>query len=196
MRAAGLALAVLVLVLGGCERETRDLAPPAHAVATVATVRAHRLTPGPDSALVPGRSAADRGLVEHAVQNSYAVSQGKQLFQKYNCTGCHSAGGGGMGPALMDDRWLYGSSPDSIYRSITAGRVNGMPAFGPRLAQADAWRLVAYVRSLSGLVAQDVAPGRNDAMKANPPENTINPPRRVVVSAPPPAATASHVGTP
>jgi len=71
-----------------------------------------------------------------------------------------------------------------------------MPAFGPRLAQADAWRLVAYVRSLSGLVAQDVATGRNDAMKANPPENTVNPPRRVVVSPPPPAATASHVGTP
>jgi cytochrome c oxidase cbb3-type subunit 3 len=189
-------LVLVLLLAAGCEREVRDLRTPAAQVPTVATVRAHRLTPGPDSAFVPGKSAEERATIAHGEQNAYFVSQGKQLFAQYNCGGCHANGGGGMGPALIDDHWLYGAVPDSVYRTITAGRPNGMPAFGPRLAQADAWKLVAYVRSMSGLVAQDVAPARNDAMQSKPAENTINPPTRVVVAPPPPAATAPHAGTP
>jgi mono/diheme cytochrome c family protein len=29
--------------------------------------------------------------------NADAVNTGKRLFQQYNCSGCHSNGGGGMG---------------------------------------------------------------------------------------------------
>ena len=41
-------------------------------------------------------------------------------------------GGGGIGPPLMDDRWIYGSAPENIYASIVQGRPNGMPAWGGR----------------------------------------------------------------
>ena len=44
--------------------------------------------------------------------NAYAVAQGKRLFRWYNCSGCHATGGGGdWGPALMDDKWIYGVAP-------------------------------------------------------------------------------------
>jgi cytochrome c oxidase cbb3-type subunit 3 len=185
----------LVLVLAGCEREVRELGTGEAHARTVLTDRVTP-TPGPaDSLLLPGSARLDRSVIEHDLQNAYAVADGKRLFGAWNCTGCHGHGGGGMGPALMDGQWLYGADPDTLFRTITAGRPNGMPAYGARISQADAWKLVAYVRSLSGLVAQDVAPSRNDAMSANPPENSINPQEPRVVP-PAPAKTADHVGAP
>src|SRR4051812_38033500 len=38
-------------------------------------------------------------------QNAYAMSQGKLLYENFNCVGCHFHGGGGIGPPLMDDKW-------------------------------------------------------------------------------------------
>jgi cytochrome c oxidase cbb3-type subunit 3 len=185
----------LALTLAGCEREVRDLGTPAALAHAVATSRVTNTPGSADSLLLPGSDRVDRAVIEHDLQNAYAVAEGKRLFGAWNCTGCHGHGGGGMGPALMDGRWLYGDDPDTLFRTITAGRPNGMPAYGARITQADAWKLVSYVRSLSGLVAQDVAPSRNDAMSANPPENSINPQSPRLVP-PPPAKTADHVGTP
>src|SRR4029078_9149496 len=44
--------------------------------------------------------------------NAPALAEGQQLFNQMNCVGCHSHGGGGMGPALMDDEWRYGGGVD------------------------------------------------------------------------------------
>ncbi|MFN7140138.1 MAG: c-type cytochrome, partial [Limisphaerales bacterium] len=77
---------------------------------------------------------------------------------------CHFNGGGGIGPPLMDDQWIYGSDPANVFASIVEGRPNGMPAYRDRIPDADVWKIVAYVRSLSGQVRMDVAPGRPDAM--------------------------------
>src|ERR1044071_3848683 len=43
--------------------------------------------------------------------NAYAIAEGKRLYTQLNCVGCHANGGGGMGPPLMDDKWIYGSAP-------------------------------------------------------------------------------------
>ena len=88
-------------------------------------------------------------------------------------------GGGGIGPALMDDKWIYGGSPDQIYSTISQGRPNGMPAFGGRVPTQQIWQLVAYVQSLSVQVPRDVEPGRNDDMNARQPELRLDrlPPR-------------------
>ena len=99
-----------------------------------------------------------------ADRQAYAASQGKWLFSQFNCSGCHSRGGGGMGPPLMDAAWRYGAAPENVYASIAQGRPNGMPSFRHRLTQGQTWQLVAYVRSMSGLLDKDVAPGRDDAM--------------------------------
>jgi len=119
----------------------------------------------------PAMSSAFKPLHANNERNAYALSQGKTLFRWFNCNGCHSAGGGGMGPALMDDEWLYGSSPDEIYKSIMEGRPNGMPAFRGRIAEDQAWQLVAYVRSMSGWARKDAAPGRTDSLYPGEPEN-------------------------
>jgi cytochrome c oxidase cbb3-type subunit 3 len=102
--------------------------------------------------------------------NAWAVAEGKQLYARFNCVGCHANGGGGMGPPLMDPEWIYGGFPAAIYESIVEGRPNGMPAFGGKLADSQAWQLVAYVQALSGQLRRDVRPGRGDNMSMRPSE--------------------------
>ena len=70
-----------------------------------------------------------------------------------------------MGPPLMDDKWIYGSDPEDIFETIVQGRPNGMPAFGNKIVSDQVWQIVAYVRSMSGLLRKDVAPGRSDDMQ-------------------------------
>lgn len=81
--------------------------------------------------------------------NDEVVQAGKQLYAAMNCVGCHSHGGGGMGPPLMDEAWIYGSSIEHIVSSIREGRPNGMPSFRGRLPDEQIWQIAAYVRSLS-----------------------------------------------
>lgn len=79
-----------------------------------------------------------------------AVARGEKDFDSFNCSGCHMArGGGGMGPALSNDKWIYRSSPANIYLDIAQGRAKGMPAFGAMLPDRTIWELVAYVQSIS-----------------------------------------------
>jgi cytochrome c oxidase cbb3-type subunit III len=104
-------------------------------------------------------------------QNAYLLSEGKRLYSAYNCNGCHSMGGGGMGPALMDDKWIYGGKPEEIFTTINDGRPNGMPSFRGRVPDSHIWQLAAYVRSLSGKVRKDAAPTRDDHLQGRPPES-------------------------
>jgi len=104
----------------------------------------------------------------------YDVSTGQRLYRAFNCVGCHHNGGGGIGPALMDDRWIYGSEPRNIYETILEGRPNGMPSFRGKIANQQVWQIVAYVRSLSGLVPAAVRSSRQDHMQSTPPQ-TLQP---------------------
>ena len=104
-------------------------------------------------------------------ENAWGISEGKRLYENYNCVGCHAHGGGGMGPALMDDEWIYGSHPSRIFETIVEGRPNGMPSFRNRMPDTQVWQLVAYVQSMSGHAPIDVLPGRSDHLTPGPPEN-------------------------
>jgi cytochrome c oxidase cbb3-type subunit 3 len=172
---------VLGLCLGiACEREERNFQGiPPSASASMPPVRESELQPGP-----PTRSAPISGPYE---ENAYGVSQGKTLYNQYNCSGCHFQGGGGIGPPLMDADWIYGSRPENIFETIAEGRPNGMPAFGRKINADQIWQLVAYVRSMSGLLRKDVAPGRSDDMQVRPQEQST-PKARPVHSALPPAS--------
>jgi cytochrome c oxidase cbb3-type subunit 3 len=88
-----------------------------------------------------------------------------------------------MGPPLMDDKWIYGAKPEQVFSSIVAGRPNGMPAFGAKIPAYEVWQLAAYVRSMSGLVSKDAAPGRDDHMQTTPPENSADTAKPVTSSA-------------
>lgn len=164
---AGLAGMVL-LSLPACEREKRDFHPPPIA-SLIPAVRETELQPGP-----PVRAAPVHDPYE---DNAYAVSQGKTLYNQFNCSGCHFQGGGGIGPPLMDADWIYGSRPENIFETVVEGRPNGMPAFGQKIVNDQVWKIVAYVRSMSGLVSKDVAPGRSDDMQVRPQEQSTDKPR-------------------
>jgi cytochrome c oxidase cbb3-type subunit 3 len=152
------------LTLISCEREERGfrVQPPA----------ASRINSKTLSDLQPGTSLPVAEVKNEYEENAYAVSEGKRLFDAYNCTGCHSHGGGGMGPPLMDSRWIYGSRPEQIFATIVEGRPNGMPSFRGKVPDFQVWELAAYVRSMSGMVSKDVAPGRDDDMSGKQPESS------------------------
>jgi cytochrome c oxidase cbb3-type subunit 3 len=143
-----------LLATGACERETRRFQElPASASRPGAT----QVTD-----LEPGQPAPRAPVLSPYQENAYGISEGKRLYLAYNCNGCHAQGGGGIGPALMDANWIYGSGPDQIYSTIAQGRPNGMPAFGRHVPGQQIWQLVAYVQTLSMQVPRDAAPGRSD----------------------------------
>jgi cytochrome c oxidase cbb3-type subunit 3 len=106
----------------------------------------------PVTAIYPGGAPTD---LNTAIQNPLvgdpdAPQRGMKDFDSFNCSGCHAAnGGGGMGPALSDAAWIYGSSAANIYLSIAQGRPAGMPAFGAMLPDRTIWELVAYIQGIS-----------------------------------------------
>jgi cytochrome c oxidase cbb3-type subunit 3 len=78
------------------------------------------------------------------------MQRGMRYFLSFNCVGCHAPnGGGGMGPALSNRAFVYGSDPANVYLSISQGRPNGMPAWGAALPDGVIWDLVSYIGSIS-----------------------------------------------
>jgi cytochrome c oxidase cbb3-type subunit 3 len=155
-------LFVSAALAASCERERRDYRQLPAAAYRPDGVHLTNLQPGEPQVKAPPQSPYQ--------QNAYGMGEGKRLYAAYNCNGCHAQGGGGIGPALMDDKWIYGYAPDQIYSSIVQGRPDGMPAFGGRIPDQQVWQIVAYVQSLSGQAPQDAAPGRDDDMSAKKPE--------------------------
>lgn len=114
--------------------------------------------------------------------NAYQVSNGQLYFHWMNCTGCHSEGGGGIGPALMDTKWRYGSSMENIVESIANGRPNGMPAFAGKMTPSQIWQVAAYVRSLSSRVPQSIRSGRTEGLSDGEPSTLRDPHRYKAVT--------------
>lgn len=153
-----LVLLVAVALLAGCEREERRFRSlPASNVRPEAA-RMGDLQPGPPT---PNREAANP-----YIKNAPGIADGQQYYMQMNCVGCHFHGGGGIGPALMDERWIYGGDPENIFSSIVEGRPNGMPSYRGKMTDDQVWKLVAYVQSLGGLPDQSALPGRPDHMRA------------------------------
>lgn len=168
-RAGTLLLAVAItLPVSACEREARRYQELPAAAARPSSTQVSPLVPGLPSPAQPVSSPYQ--------ENAYGIAEGKRLYTAFNCNGCHALGGGGIGPALMDHKWIYGSSPDQIYSTISQGRPDGMPAFGGRVPSQQIWQLVAYVQSLSVQVPRDVMPGRADDLSARQPELRLETP--------------------
>jgi len=156
-RIGGAALVATLLALVACRREARPLRdePPERSLDV--TARESPIEPG-------GSKLPDVSMKSPAEGNAASIAEGQRLFNWYNCSGCHSQGGGGMGPPLMDVPFTYGNEPANIYQTILEGRPNGMPSWGGRIPEYQVWELVAYVRSLSGNEPSAATPGRSDTL--------------------------------
>ncbi|MGN6500789.1 MAG: c-type cytochrome [Tsuneonella sp.] len=161
--------AALVLLAGACDREERN-------------ARGRPLPEtGPLIDTVSLRTVHDPRADDYK-NNAEAVSQGQLYFAWMNCSGCHANGGGGIGPALIDDEWRYGSSMSDIAETIAHGRPNGMPAFAGKLTPQQIWQLAAYVRSLSALDRQDVRSGRSEGVSTGEPGTLRDPKQPITVT--------------
>jgi cytochrome c oxidase cbb3-type subunit III len=177
---ASLVLALaLSTMLAACDREQRRFRenPPS---TSPSNVRVSSLQPGTMQDTSHAKGPYD--------DNAYAVSEGQRLFGWYNCAGCHANGGGGMGPPLMDEKWIYGSAPEQIYNTIAQGRPNGMPSFAGKIPTSQVWMLVAYVRSLSALNTTGARSSRSDHMMMYPGSNSLQDPAKPTQSFHPPAS--------
>ena len=86
-----------------------------------------------------------------------AAAAGRVIFNG-TCVACHGPDAtGGRGPALNTGGFAHGGDDSDLFQTIRGG-VPGtqMPPFSA-LKSDDVWRLVAYIRSLSGGTAQGMA---------------------------------------
>ena len=135
-----LVLAVVAVLVAACQRQPQ--APPAGNLTERHQVTERRAGPPPET---PPRPAVER----RAQPDEGTLTQGRTLYNLYNCAGCHAAGGGTIGPALMDDEWIYGDGLDNIFYTIVEGRPQGMPAYRGRISDGQIRTIAHYVQSLS-----------------------------------------------
>lgn len=131
-------IGILALVCVSCRSQTADSAPSGAAAFVGVPV-------GP----VPGGGGVAAQPINPFGNDRSAAEAGRKLFVQYNCYGCHGGhAGGGMGPSLRDQAWLYGSTDAEIFSSIAEGRSKGMPAWGTKLPADQIWQLVSYIKTL------------------------------------------------
>jgi len=150
------------LLLTSCQREQRNLQPAPTRLAIYGDAARQ-------STLRPGGPVGREVVVNNPYNaTAYDISEGKRLFDWFNCSGCHADGGGGIGPPLIKDHWIYGGEPANLFDTIVKGRPNGMPSWGGRIPEYQVWQIVAYVRSMNGLQPTSATSTRPDTLESNP----------------------------
>lgn len=157
MRRIG-AIAFCALALTSCTREKQELRPsPTRLAVYRDAARESDLQPGGAQSIPESRNPY------HG--EAFAISEGARLFDWYNCSGCHAHGGGGIGPPLIKQVWIYGGQPENLFDTIVKGRPNGMPTWGAKIPEYQIWQIVAYVRSMNHEEPQAATPARPDTIQ-------------------------------
>jgi cytochrome c oxidase cbb3-type subunit 3 len=149
------------LTLTACQRERRDLRPAPASLAVFGDVAR-------ESDLQPGGQHPFAPVANPYEGSAYAISEGQRLFAWYNCVGCHANGGGGIGPPLIKQEWIYGGEPANLFDTIVKGRPNGMPTWGGRIPEYQVWQLVVFIRSLNDMEPKSATPVRSDTIEQDP----------------------------
>lgn len=82
--------------------------------------------------------------------NAEAIAEGRAIYMQSGCNGCHGMGGGGMGPAILDDTWKFGGDDETLFKLIKGDLPQQtMPAvFGKVLTEEQVWKILAWIRSI------------------------------------------------
>jgi len=84
-------------------------------------------------------------------KSAEAVVEGRKVYLKMGCAGCHGmGGGGGMGKPLTDDEWKFGSDDQTLFKLVRGEIPNQtMPnTIGKSLTDDEVWKVLLYVRSV------------------------------------------------
>jgi mono/diheme cytochrome c family protein len=110
---------------------------------------------------------AEKGALKNPHSDYTSVAEeGRKIYLAAGCNGCHGMGGGGMGPPLTNQIWVYGKDDDTLFRLIALGSVElqkqgysrkgsenvvgPMPPFGHIIkSNDDLWKLIAWIRSIN-----------------------------------------------
>lgn len=85
-----------------------------------------------------------------------SIAAGRKTYQLL-CARCHGpsgkgdgggAGAGGQPADFTDDVWEFGASDGEIYAAIAEGTSADMESYADRIAAAEIWNLVNYLRTL------------------------------------------------
>ncbi len=118
---------------------------------------------------IPGASQRIAYRTNPFAGQAVAIQEGRKLFLWYNCYGCHGGhAGGGMGPSLRDQTWLYGDRDDQVFDSIAQGRGQGMPTWGTKIPEQQIWKLVAYIKTMGTPLEADPPTMPADEQVAGP----------------------------
>lgn len=106
--------------------------------------------------------------IEQVAADPQASEIGKRLYLNH-CATCHGSDAGGSKgyPNLTDKDWLYGGEPDTIKTTLLKGRAGVMPSFKDSLDSGQISDVTHYVRSLSGLAADQIKVGRGQTVYKN-----------------------------
>lgn len=111
--------------------------------------------------------ATPKGQLKNPYQDSdkTIVEEGRKLFLRASCNGCHGgSGGGGMCPPLTNETWVYGGDDDTLFRLISEGsdalqkdgyhRIGKENVVGPMMpfgtivkTDDDLWKIITFIRS-------------------------------------------------
>jgi putative heme-binding domain-containing protein len=100
-----------------------------------------------------------------AIGDAAAIAAGAKLWAT-SCAGCHGPdGSGGRGPNLVRRDLWHPLSDEAIHRAIREG-VPGTDMPPTKLSDEDTWKLVAFVKSLTGPAAENNVAGDAEAGRA------------------------------
>lgn len=127
---------------------------PAHAVSSTQE-------PAPQAPTAPASEAAAAPATANPADpaakkknpftgNAEMIAEGKGMYVKVGCQGCHGGGGGGgMAVSLIDAQWKFGSDDDTLYTLIKGQNPKQtMPAVYSTLPDDQVWQMLAFIRSL------------------------------------------------
>ncbi len=106
----------------------------------------------------PARHALAETPYATLAQDTVAMSSAARLFAD-NCAACHGADAKGqhnLFPNLRDSDWLWGSTPEQITQTITAGRNAVMIPWLSVLGEEKVKQVASYVRALGTPQADDL----------------------------------------
>ncbi len=77
-----------------------------------------------------------------------SLNKGKSIFTT-NCVACHmDNGGGGIGPNLTDNAWIYGGDIKGVFNTVSEGATKGMIAWKDLISADEIQAVSSYVLSL------------------------------------------------